>query len=243
VNPEAERRLRDVRKLRFLTVGALNADYIVHADHLPENDGSTTATVSEAYGGHAGNCAGALARLGAQVTIVGTVGDDADGRGIVADLESMGVTTTHVRRCATRTGRVFIPTAPDKRYMLMEIGANAELTAADLDRVDLAQVDAVMVFNPPRPVIEAVGAQADAAGRRPLLCWNPGGIYSTPRFLPLARRDFDIVVVNRDEHRLMYESSPVAPPSVPTRAGHEWVLTRGAEGSTMLEPEVVARGG
>jgi len=242
MTPEAERKLRGLRKLRFLVVGSLNADYILRADQLPENDGSTTITVTEAFGGHAGNGAGALARLGASVSIAATVGDDGDGHGILADLATMGVSTTHVRRCATRTGRVFIPTSARKRYMLMETGANGDLTPADLDAVDLAEMDAVLVFDPPRQVLESVGAMADKARRRPLLCWNPGGKYCTPEFLPLARRDFDVVVVNRDEHRLMYGGPPTAgstrPP--PARVGHELVLTQGPEGSTMLEPDVVA---
>jgi ribokinase len=221
-----------LRDLRFLVVGSLNADYILHADHLPEDDGSTTVRVTTAYGGHAGNCAGALARLGATVAIVAAVGDDADGAGILADLAGLGVTTAHVRRCAVPTGRVFIPTSPGKRYMLMERGANAELTPADLAAVDPSGLDGVLVFDPPRPVVETAGDWADRAAERPLLCWNPGGIYSTPEFLPLARRDFDLLVVNRDEHRLMYGEAP-------GRAGQEWVLTRGAAGSTMLEPEVV----
>ncbi|MDF5751643.1 PfkB family carbohydrate kinase [Spongiactinospora sp. TRM90649] len=216
--------------LRFLVVGSLNADYILHAGHLPEDDGSTTVRVVTAYGGHAGNCAGALARLGASAAVLGAVGDDADGTGILADLTALGVTTRHVRRCAAPTGRVFIPTSPTKRYMLMERGANAEPTPADLAAVDPSEVNGVLVFDPPRAVIEAVAAWADGAARRPLLCWNPGGIYSSPEFLPLARGDFDTVVVNRDEHRLMYGKAIARP-------GHEWVLTRGAAGSALLEPE------
>ena len=220
----------NLKELRVLTVGSLNADYILNADHLPEDDGSTTVRVTQAYGGHAGNCAGALARLGAQAAVVAAIGDDADGTGILADLAGIGVATTHVRRCAVPTGRVFIPTSPGKRYMLMERGANAELTPADLAAVDPSELDAVLVFDPPRAVIEAIGGWAGRAARRPLLCWNPGGIYSSPEFLPLARRDFDLLVVNRDEHRLMYGQAPARP-------GHEWVLTKGEAGSAMLEPE------
>ena len=54
------------------------------------------------FGGVARNVAENLARLGCAVTMVSRVGDDEDGRRIIAQLESAGIESTLVSRSPTR---------------------------------------------------------------------------------------------------------------------------------------------
>src|SRR6185503_15813793 len=104
---------------RLLVIGGLNVDQHLRVEEQPVDDGSARISEYEVgFGGHAGNCAVQLARLGVNVFVLGAVGDDADGAALLADLEYSCVDTSLVSRLAGHhTGRVVIPSFPDRRYM------------------------------------------------------------------------------------------------------------------------------
>jgi ribokinase len=79
---------RPIEELRFVVVGAYVMDCFITTSHLPEWGRTHEArSIRTSPGGKALNQAVALARLGAQVTAVGVVGDDAVGRDVLAALE------------------------------------------------------------------------------------------------------------------------------------------------------------
>jgi ribokinase len=79
---------RPIEDLRFVVVGAYVMDCFITTPHLPEWGHTYEArSIRTSPGGKALNQAVALARLGAQVTAVGVVGDDAVGRDILATLQ------------------------------------------------------------------------------------------------------------------------------------------------------------
>jgi ribokinase len=83
---------RPIEELRFVVVGAYVADCFVSTPRLPAwSDEYEARSVRTAPGGKALNQAVALARLGAQVTAVGAVGDDGVGRDILAALAREGI--------------------------------------------------------------------------------------------------------------------------------------------------------
>ncbi|WP_459712583.1 PfkB family carbohydrate kinase, partial [Paraburkholderia sp. 2C] len=65
---------------RVAVVGSLNMDLVARAPRMPQ-PGETLAgrTFAQVPGGKGGNQAVAAARLGAQVAMVGCVGNDANG--------------------------------------------------------------------------------------------------------------------------------------------------------------------
>ena len=77
---------------RVAVVGSLNVDHVVTVDSLPAT-GATVEASSYATGpgGKGLNQAVAAARMGAAVTMVGTVGDDTGGRLLLALLDSEGI--------------------------------------------------------------------------------------------------------------------------------------------------------
>jgi ribokinase len=79
---------RPIEDLRFVVVGAYVMDCFITTSHLPEWGRTHEArSIRTSPGGKALNQAVALARIGAQVTAVGVVGDDAVGRDVLATLE------------------------------------------------------------------------------------------------------------------------------------------------------------
>jgi ribokinase len=219
-------------RLSVLVVGALNMDHILYADQQPEDDGSAwLSSVTDSVGGHAGNCATALARLGARVSVLGAAGQDADGEAIVESLQAVGVTVRHVRRVAGPSGRAFIPVFHDRRFMLLDRAANDMLRPADLVGARPFGYDAVVVFDPPKAVLDQLQALRAEGRSRALLCWTPGGQYASAACRPFALDTFDLILANRSEYRQMFGSGP--PDRREIRAGQEIAMTLGASGSRL----------
>jgi ribokinase len=83
---------RPIEELRFVVVGAYVVDCFVRAPRLPAWGKEYEArSIRTSPGGKALNQAVALARLGAQVTAVGAVGDDGLGRDVLATLTREGI--------------------------------------------------------------------------------------------------------------------------------------------------------
>ena len=83
---------------KILVVGSINMDMICTAVHLPSNGETLSGmSFSTAAGGKGANQAVAAARLGADVTLVGNVGNDAFGKELLDRLASEGIDISHVR--------------------------------------------------------------------------------------------------------------------------------------------------
>jgi len=120
---------------RVLVVGSANVDFTVALDRLPER-GETVSegTLLVAHGGKGANQAVAARRLGAQVRLIGCVGDDPSGREVRAALEDEGIgidgvaTTT---AAATGTALIMVDRAGSNQIGVAP-GANRALTVAQV---------------------------------------------------------------------------------------------------------------
>ena len=183
---------------RFLVVGSLNIDEIAKVNAIPPDDGcARIERLQTEFGGHAGNCACAIARLGASVSVYGAVGDDPYGRTLLDDLESNGVQTGHVQQIrGVPTGRVIIPCFSDRRFMLMHRGANDALDACAEELREMVRgFDAVVIFDPPETVSAVL--LTPAPERFPKLYWSPGGLADRASLHLLCFAD--AVIMNRVE--------------------------------------------
>ena len=81
----------------ILVIGSINMDMVYRVDHIPEK-GQTVLTdeFSYAAGGKGANQACAAGRLGADVKLLGCVGDDSNGRIILDGLRSSNVNVDNV---------------------------------------------------------------------------------------------------------------------------------------------------
>jgi ribokinase len=222
--------------LTVLVAGGINVDEILWLPHAPTDDGSVQVTRRHrSFGGHAANCAVALARLGADVTLAGAVGADEEGRACLQHLRAEGVDTAHVLQAPDRlTGKVIIPQAPGLRFMLMDRGANDAVDAGWLDSLHPGSFDVIVIFDPPDAVRSTLVARS---GPRQRLVWSPGGLRAARGGCAAELSAFDQVVFNRAEAFQWFGEDPAADGfagrgevDLSARAGEVYV-TLGAEGS------------
>jgi ribokinase len=138
---------------RIAVVGSINLDLVARADRLPRPGETVTgATLSRVPGGKGANQAVAAARLGAQVTMIGCVGDDIFADEALTGLRRAGVGLERVKRAAGPTGVALITVdAVGDNEIVVAPGANLELTPDD---VVWPEVDAVVCQQEvPAPVV------------------------------------------------------------------------------------------
>lgn len=216
------------RHSRILVAGSLNHDEILVADHDPGDEGAVLVRERvTAPGGHAGNCASALAALGAQVSLLAAVGADDTGELLISDLRSHGVDVERIARIAgSPTGRVIIPVLGEQHFMLLLPGANDQLSAAHVQQALSTDYDALVLFDPAPVALAEIFSATSGSTAGDNIFWNPGGIYahqpSARRYLPRCRS----VLVNRNEWPAVRAGLP---PGQTTRT--EVVQTLGADGA------------
>ena len=104
----------------FIVVGSINFDTVTTVERIPGRHEKVRAELTrDALGGAAANTASWLARLGCNVRIYGSVGNDDNGSRCLRWLNEAGVDTSHVAIDAdSPTGRAFcISTTTDKRIV------------------------------------------------------------------------------------------------------------------------------
>jgi ribokinase len=148
---------------RLTVVGSINLDLVARAERLPRPGETVTGgKFSRVPGGKGANQAVAAARLGADVTMIGCVGDDDFGRAALVDLEGAGVDLSHVRRVDGESGVALITVdAAGENEIVVAPGANLELRPDDVELPDEGGVLAQLEI--PLEVVEHVARVA--AGR------------------------------------------------------------------------------
>lgn len=159
-----------------LVVGSLNMDLVVRAQRLPKA-GETLAGHSfvTVPGGKGANQAVAAARLGAQVAMLGCVGDDAYGRQLRQGLLDEGIDCQGVRTVEGSSGIAMIVVDDASQNAIVIIaGANDRLAEADLARHEallLAASVVVCQLEVPTATVGATLKRAKALGKTVIL--NP----------------------------------------------------------------------
>jgi len=167
---------------RVLVVGSANVDFTIAVSRLP----TAGETVSEGtllvnHGGKGANQAVAARRLGADVRLIGCVGDDDSGRSVRDALAREGIGTDGVRATSeAATGTAFIIVdAGGRNQIAVAPGANRKLGEPDLDAraEDFAWAEAVVV-SLEIPVQVASRALELARGRGARTILNPAPVPS-----------------------------------------------------------------
>ncbi|MGV9296654.1 MULTISPECIES: ribokinase [Amycolatopsis] len=221
-------------------VASLNVDHIVQAPRIPE-PGETLMgfSTSRELGGKGGNQAVAAARLGAEVAVIGCVGQDEDGDEYREALLAEGVDVAHLRTSALPTGRAAITVdAEGVNSIVVVAGANADIPAAAAEaaigelpglRVVVGQLEAAV------DATERAFAAARERGALTVLNTAPVDAVAA-KLLPLS----DVVVANEIEFRQLTGQDPVdglrRGSAELFAAGCRWVIvTLGAEGCAVLD--------
>ncbi|NMM95942.1 Ribokinase, PfkB family [Bifidobacterium sp. DSM 109960] len=126
-------RLRSLKESQapIVVVGSMNADYTVAAKHLPA-PGETVSggNLRILPGGKGSNQASAAARLGAQVCMLGAVGEDDNANFLLHKLDEAGVDTAEILHEEGVSGTTIITVDPDGRNTIVySPGSNAKVSA------------------------------------------------------------------------------------------------------------------
>ncbi|MCK1795384.1 ribokinase [Streptomyces sp. XM4193] len=203
-------------------VGSLNADQLLELTDCPEAGETVLASdVRLSAGGKGGNQAVAAARAGAEVVMVGAVGDDAHGRLVRAELDGSGVDARRVRTvegAPTGTAIVLLDGAGENRIVVSP-GANSRLTVADVESGlrDLGEGDVLLLqLEIPSEVVVHAAHLGKRRGARVVLNAAPA-----PERADCLGAGLDHLVVNRGEMCTVAQLLGLAdelPPAEPARA-------------------------
>ena len=121
------------KKIKSAVVGSINMDMILTADRIPDvGENLQGNSYSYANGGKGANQATALARLGAEVRMIGKVGNDANGKKLIENLEANNIDASGVSEEGSVTGLAAILIDKDGRNRIIVYeGANSEIDAQE----------------------------------------------------------------------------------------------------------------
>jgi ribokinase len=203
---------------RIAVVGSINLDLVARGERLPRpGETLTDATFERIPGGKGANQALAAHRLGAEVTLLGAVGDDPFADEALALLREGGV-GLEIARSDRPTGvALILVDAEGENQIVVAPGANEDVRVGDLRDASavLCQLEI------------PVATVAEAARRARFFCLNAAPARGLPDEL---LGEVNLLVVNR------YELEAIG------RYEGLTALTLGAEGAVLLEGgEEVAR--
>jgi ribokinase len=201
---------RSIEDLRFVVAGAFVADCFVNTPHLPAWGQTREArSIRMSPGGKALNQAVALARLGAQVSAVGVVGNDGPGRDVLAALarERVDVSWVESRDDAATTICLCFVSDEGDSGVVWHIGDDVAVTAENVEAAASAFADAdaaLITFEMPVPTISAAIKAASRSGARVFL--QPAPPLADPaQAASLPWDQVDVFVPDEAEARALLE--------------------------------------
>ncbi|RSN58947.1 ribokinase [Amycolatopsis sp. WAC 04182] len=218
---------------QVLVIGSANADLVVPVDRRP--GGGETVLGGDTVlspGGKGANTAVAAARLGADVALLGAVGDDPYGELLKRSLAESGVNTESLRTSERPTGIAYITVTPDgENSILVSPGANSALRPENVD-LDGAEV-VVLSLEIPLETVEHAVAKAVESGVKTLLNLSPAAELSAKTLQGL-----DVLLVNEHEAAFLLGGEADFPKLLdlgPKAA----VVTLGAKGAAVVTADGV----
>lgn len=181
----------------LLVFGSINLDIAFNASHLPQ---AGETVLGGGYlvspGGKGANQAHAARRMGADVCLVGAVGQDAFAAPALAQLVAAGVDLSALQRVDAPTGCAgIVVDAQGENQIVVAPGANQRLRASHVDDTLLARARAVLVQQENEAhEVEALLVRARAAGVFTVLNNAPARAVGRD-----ALRCVDVLVVNAVE--------------------------------------------
>jgi sugar/nucleoside kinase (ribokinase family) len=238
-----------------LCAGIIVADHVCSPiSHLPAAGELVMAErLILTLGGCAANAAVDLSKMGVSAAVVGRVGSDVFGRVVTDMLQAQGVdiSAVVVSRGLDTSQTLIVNVAGQDRRFIHTFGANAEFSASDipLERVHRCRIlylgGYLLIPNIRQDELASVFAAARKAGAKTVLdvaVPQPGEYLSRlERLLPQV----DVFLPNEHEAaQITGEADPVRQAELFRGLGAGTiVITRGAEGSVLVNDEVRLRAG
>ena len=189
---------------QIIVVGSLNMDLVVKAPRIPAPGETLQGQGLQIIpGGKGANQAVATARLGVPTAMVGRVGRDAFGPGLIDNLAAAGVDSSHIQTSPeTATGTAIIIVADGgENVIVISAGANAEVGIADVQRAEALISGAELLLLQLEVPLETVQYATETAARhgtRVLL--NPAPARELP---PGLMSRVEVLIPNETEASLL----------------------------------------
>ena len=232
---------------RVVVFGSLNMDLVLNVPVLPEPGATVMGERLLMFpGGKGANQAVAVGRLGADVAMVGRVGNDAFADRLITELKNAGVHADGVVKDTQQpTGSALIMIdAKGRNYIAVAPGANNTVGEEELGRLEaVLERGSVLLLQmeiPASPVREAM-RMARERGARVLFNAAPPSSVS-----PELLRDLDILVMNKNEAGAVL-GIPVVSAGTARRAAlrarqlgaQSIIVTMGADGAVLCTDDGV----
>lgn len=223
--------------MNVLVVGSINMDLVSNAERFPSPGetvlGSSFCTFP---GGKGANQAVAAARLGANVTMIGCVGDDPFGTELVTILQKEGIDTRYIQIArGVSSGVATITLNQSENSIVVIPGANHMLSPTHLEstREAFRTADVVLCqLEIPLPTVEAAAEIAAEFGKPFLL--NPAPASHLPRSL---LEKITLLTPNEHELGLVFGQPLASWKEILIRNPRRILMTHGAEGAWFADAE------
>lgn len=185
---------------KVLVVGSINMDLVTQTNTIPRVGetvlGENFFTVP---GGKGANQAVAAAKLGADVTLLGCVGDDAFGSELKQHLQKQGIQTEYIQTIsATSTGVASITLSEGDNSIIVVPGANHKLTPTLVQQHEqLIENADILLIQLEIPLESVVQATEIAHKHKVPVILNPAPMQKLPKNLILQA-----TYITPNEHEL-----------------------------------------
>lgn len=188
----------------IMVLGSISTDFVVTVDRRPETGETITGKdFRTTFGGKGANQAVASARLGGNVSMVGTVGNDLFGTELIENLKRNGIDTSDVERVThLPSGSAHITIVDGDNAIIYIPGANNAFESARLQHLEseLEKVELLVIQNEvPQEIVEAVIGLCYEKGVKVL--YNPAPARKVDEAL-LEKVTF--MTPNESEYKIMF---------------------------------------
>jgi sulfofructose kinase len=219
--------------VQVVCVGVITIDTIALVDKYPGEDERILADeISRAGGGPAAVAAVALSRLGIKSAIVGTIGDDADGKEVLRIFAQEGVDTSGISIGSTATaGSVIVAS---KEHSARAISTRQPIAQAAMNEAAKKLIASAQWVHVDHVGIKRLDEAGISRGNGPQISFDAG--YGVETFDPIL---VDLFVPTDRQMALRYPGIDlaVALENDSMKAGNTVVATQGSAGSAGFSPE------
>lgn len=219
--------------IQAVCVGVITIDTVASVDKYPGEDERVVANeISRAGGGPAAVAAVAMSRLGIKSAIVGTVGDDADGKEVLNIFAREGVDTSGISIGTSATaGSVIVAS---KEHSARAISTRQPVIQAAMNDAAKKLIASALWLHVDHVGVKRLDEAGISRGKGPQISFDAG--YGVETFDPIV---VDLFVPTDRQMALRFPGVDlaVALENDSMKAGNTVVATQGSAGSAGYSPE------
>jgi sulfofructose kinase len=219
--------------VQAVCVGVITIDTIASVEKYPGEDERVLANeIARAGGGPAAVAAVTMSRLGIKSAIVGTIGDDADGKEVLSIFAREGVDTTGISIGTSETaGSVIVAS---KEHSARAISTRQPVIQASMNDAAKKMIANAQWLHVDHVGVKRLNEAGISRGKGPQISFDAG--YGVETFDPIV---VDLFVPTDRQMALRYPGIDlaVALENDSLKAGNTVVATQGSAGSAGFSPE------